>query len=549
MLSFFQEHKIIAGIIMVLLVVTGYLFSLRIGPYHSYELDFVIPTEQTVMPGRLEVGIGVRDITPDMSQYDSWEDANGNGKWDRKTDRIIKRTKSRQFQPVWLAGFQVWRPAKDVHNPQWIRALALRNNGVTVVLVTIDSIGIYHNDYITIRKMINPALAIDHIVFSATHSHSLIDTMKLWSGRIPILGYDSRYIKILQEKAKEAIEEAYYSLQPADMYCVTLEVPEEHFINDSRLPIVYDRHMYLWRFTKPNSETTLATVVNWGNHPEVMDGSNHFVSSDYPHWLRLGMEQGVAGSYGAEGFGGTCLFFQGMIGGLMNPLRIDVPHRDNSIVYKERTFEKTEALGTNLAVIALNALRSDKVWKNTDPMVAVAAKTIKAPVQGMFKYGIMLGLFHKGYFWGGYAKTEVNVLRIGDVVILTTPGELYPEIVLGSIEAKPGRDYDILPVEVPPLMQEMTRYARQGLVFGLANDEIGYIIPKSQWDTEPPFIYNNEAQYGEENSGGPEVAGTFHRCAMALLTEINKTFAAVPPQSIDAGIAQATGLAFLPPPK
>jgi hypothetical protein len=45
------------------------------------------------------------------------------------------------------------------------------------------------------------------------------------------------------------------------------------------------------------------------------------------------------------------------------------------------------------------------------------------------------------------------------------------------------------------------------LIIGLANDEVGYIIPKRQWDQKPPFAYEREkAQYGEVNSCGPEVA-------------------------------------------
>jgi hypothetical protein len=44
------------------------------------------------------------------------------------------------------------------------------------------------------------------------------------------------------------------------------------------------------------------------------------------------------------------------------------------------------------------------------------------------------------------------------------------------------------------------------LLFGLANDEVGYILPKRQWDNEPPFAYGrNRGQYGEVNSVGPEV--------------------------------------------
>ena len=45
------------------------------------------------------------------------------------------------------------------------------------------------------------------------------------------------------------------------------------------------------------------------------------------------------------------------------------------------------------------------------------------------------------------------------------------------------------------------------MLFGLANDEIGYIIPRRQWDQNPPFAYGRDSsQYGEMNSCGPETA-------------------------------------------
>ncbi|MEO2047887.1 MAG: hypothetical protein ABGX16_15115 [Pirellulales bacterium] len=40
---------------------------------------------------------------------------------------------------------------------------------------------------------------------------------------------------------------------------------------------------------------------------------------------------------------------------------------------------------------------------------------------------------------------------------------------------------------------------------GLANDAIGYIVPKRQWDTRAPFAYEQTSpQYGEINSTGPD---------------------------------------------
>jgi hypothetical protein len=45
------------------------------------------------------------------------------------------------------------------------------------------------------------------------------------------------------------------------------------------------------------------------------------------------------------------------------------------------------------------------------------------------------------------------------------------------------------------------------MMIGLANDELGYIIPKRQWDEQAPFCYGRKkAQYGEVNSLGPDTA-------------------------------------------
>lgn len=46
----------------------------------------------------------------------------------------------------------------------------------------------------------------------------------------------------------------------------------------------------------------------------------------------------------------------------------------------------------------------------------------------------------------------------------------------------------------------------------LSNDEIGYIIPKSEWDVEKPYLYNSKRDfYGEENSLGPETAPLLYK--------------------------------------
>jgi len=48
-------------------------------------------------------------------------------------------------------------------------------------------------------------------------------------------------------------------------------------------------------------------------------------------------------------------------------------------------------------------------------------------------------------------------------------------------------------------------------VFGLANDEVGYLVPKSEWDQKPPYLYGAKGPpYGEINSCGPDTARLIH---------------------------------------
>lgn len=531
-MNFISRHKILTALLILVIVMGGCLASCMRGPYHNYELDVLAPEPGAhAQVGTLEIGVAMRDITPNLDNYDPWVDVNENGKFDPGIDTYTDINGNGKFDGVWIAGFGTNRPATGVNDPQWARAMVLRNNGVTIALVTVDAIGLFHNSVIRARTLVDPALGIDHVIVSSTHSHEVADTMKIWSFwkrirglDIPIWGFDYDHMAWVEEEIAGAVNDAAANMQPAEMYCATVELPEEGFMRDSRKPHVWDPNMYLWRFTKPGTDETIATFVNWGMHPEAAGSRNTLLSSDFCHYLREGVEQGVPEPNGVEGLGGMCLYFQGMVGGLMTQLRLDIPHRDGVQVFSEDSLEKAQVQGENLAIEAVKALRDpEKVWKNEDPFLAYGARTLFAPMQGHFKWAIMLGIIHEGYYPGRGAKTEINYVMIGDVRILTNPGEIYPEIVLGKVEALPGRDFEIDPIEDPGLYSFMK--GRQDLVIGLANDEIGYIIPKSQWDTKAPYVYGNSSQYGEGNSPGPEIGPAIYFGSRDLIVDMEERFA------------------------
>src|SRR5262249_51260942 len=103
-------------------------------------------------------------------------------------------------------------------------------------------------------------------------------------------------------------------------------------------------------------------------------------------------------------------------------------------------------------------------------------------------------------------RSEIGWLQFGELSVATIPGEIYPELVLGKVQdpPDPGADFPDAPIE-PSIYAQLPGPHR--MLIGLANDELGYIIPKRQWDEKKPFCYNRtSAQYGEINSLGPDTA-------------------------------------------
>jgi hypothetical protein len=524
MTPFFQRHKIVSSLLLlpvVLAIVVIVFVRVRMhGPYRDYRVDIEFNSAVSD-PGLLYVGAAKRDITPDLSKFDPWTDTDGNSKFEpEKGDTYEDRNGNGDFDFVWMGGFSENRPAQGVNDPLWTRAIAFRNHDVTLVLVSIDCVGLTHERFVKVRKSIDhDQYGITHILFSSTHTHNSPDTMGIWSYR-PVFGrFNENYVDHILEQSREAILEAVGDLQPAEVVIASGRIEPDGFVRDSRLPEVYDRTLNAAWFTKPGSGETIATLVSWGNHPEAMGGRNPLLSSDFVHYWREGMEKGLSEPNGIGGLGGMCVFIQGPVGGLMTPLGLEVPDRDGKTIHSEDGVGRTRALGENLAIRTIQLLKSDTALSMTNHTIAGVAKTIFAPIEGTYRVPIMLGLIHPGWY-DGRAKTEIDAVRVGDIEILAIPGEVYPEIIDGGIESPDGADYPGEPVEVPPLRDRMT--GKVNMVFNLANDEIGYIIPRTEWDVEAPFTYGRDsAPYGEVNSGGVDVARVIHEEGLGVLERLS----------------------------
>jgi hypothetical protein len=417
--------------------------------------------------------------------------------------------------PVWLAGYQTMRAATGVHDHLWARALVIQAGEAKIALVAVDLIGVFQHEVITIREALDPQLEIDHVIVASTHTHSGPDTIGLW-GRPFRTGVRIDYNRRVQQGVVRAITRAADALTPVTLTFARKELDPAGLLRDSRKPVVMDAELAVLEVRRWGDDEAIATVVNWSCHPEVLDSSNTRVTSDFPHYLREALEADR---------GGIGIFLAGSVGGLQTPLEVKVLDPEGTVT-PEASFAKAQALGLRLAEEATRALEEGPVKRLVGGPIRVRARTVKVPLENrVFRLAAKLGVIRRGVLEGFQVRTEVGVLVLGSVPFLCLPGEVYPEIVVGGIESPPGGDFGLPPQEIPPL-EEAMRDALGGeirFILGMANDEIGYLIPKSEWDVMPPYLYGAESSpYGEINSVGPDAAPILHREALNLVQELAK---------------------------
>ncbi len=295
-------------------------------------------------------------------------------------------------------------------------------------------------------------------------------------------------------------------------------------IKDTRQPEVFDAGVRFIKVVDKDNDETLGSLLAWGNHPETLWSENLLVSSDFPHFFREGVEKGVflGDSLIKSGIGGVSIYMNGAVGGLMctHPSHpITNPFTEEEI--REPSFEKAAAQGRQLSLLALEAMEKPSEVIETAG-ISLVVRTLELPIKNtLFKLAGALGVLDRRMAGWMKMRTELAVFSIGSISFVTVPGEIYPEIINGGIEAPEGQDFEIDPVEVPPVRDMMP--GKYKFVIGLANDEIGYIIPKSQWDTKSPFTYGSKkSPYGEENSLGPETGPILLRNLLEMLAELEE---------------------------
>lgn len=489
--------------------------------------------------GVLHVGVATTDITPTITATTDIQtvDVNGNGEFDPfDGDEFEDRNDNGIYDGIWIAGFGNARAASGVNNPQTVRAIALRRGDTTLVLAVVDCIGYMIDEVELIRDAVGD-LEIDYVSVSAIHVHEARDTLGIWGIDETVTGLDPDHMAFIRDRAAEAIRGAVADLRPANVQYATTRLRDQpggasRYVSDTRDPKIIDDELRLMRFFDAGADTTIATLVNFASHPEYTGSENQELSSDFVHWLRLGVEDGVDGPDGpVAGVGGTAVFYQGALGSQVGPGRVQLTDWDD-VDIERWTHLSAQTMGEQIAYFTLQALGPDG-GSVTDETAALGYRNrqFMIDVQNRAFHVAFLGqLFNRqSYNWDpgrplrpGVNEpdiiTELAIVDIGRAQIMMIPGELDPGLFLGGYDGSyTPDDVDIvdLSAELPPdlslapegpYLRDLAREdAEYVFLFGLANDMLGYLMPDFDFVLDRRSPYIDEApgdHYEETNSIG-----------------------------------------------
>ena len=474
-----------------------------------------------------KVGFAKLPITPNL--IDEWEDINNDAQFDPDIDKWTDVNGNGQFDAVWMAGFQNKRAAQSIKDDLMAVAVVIDDGQTRIGIISADTIGLMRKFVLNVREDVPAEWGLDYLMVHATHNHEGPDTQGLWGPGFLESGVDDVYMKRLKKDFINSLKIAIDNLEPAQMSLALIPTNPLTPIKDKRKPIVIDDDIRAILFNRPDG-SIIGSLINFGIHVELAWDKNLDLTSDVAGYLRRGISDGIYydNQLIKPGLGGTTLWLTGNIGGLMTSGPTDPIY--DPVLKKMLTapsHAKARAYGYSLANSVIEAFHAGDFKVSPKPSLTVRSTEIELGIENfMLSLGTLLGVIDtdpKFSLRPPFIRylSEVAFIQLGDASITGVPGELYPEIAVGGIENPIGADYAIAPQEVPYLRSRFPN--KLNLMVNLANDSIGYIIPKSEWDEDAPWIYGEtEETYGEEVSLGPDTALVIHENIIQLIEESKK---------------------------
>jgi len=391
----------------------------------------------------------------------------------------------------YIAGYHQGHEVQDIFDKQSVSAMYLGNNSNGSIIISIDCVALAKNYCDIIRNELKNITSSVNIY--STHTHAGLDTLGLW-GEIAQEGKNKEFLNNLVQTSISVGKEAYENSKEGDLYFGYSSPYDLQY--DSRKPIVFDSNLYQFRFV-PKDNSNNIRLINYAAHAESLRGSNYNLSSDYPGMLRKNIK---------DLYGDDVLFIQGAIGGLIMTKELVSPFDPYENLIKTSNY-------------LIDSLLSINNERKLNCSFKIASKSYKTRLDNtLFMYYKFLGILDNEIVPGdgqtGYSlKTRASIFKIDDIIIYCVPGELFPELAYTS-------EIDVKTETLDSLSTNKT------LVFGLCNDEIGYIIPPYDYllNEKTPYLDTvkglEENHYEETNSTSIESWNDLLNCYKNLLNYV-----------------------------
>lgn len=385
-----------------------------------------------------------------------------------------------------MAGFDARKGVSDgVHDDLHAHAMILESGETRIALVSIEVIAVSADFSRRVRSRIETSIGIPagHILLSATHTHCGPVTLHHFFNQGQSL--DEEYLEHMAHAVVAAVEAAWRSRKPRQLRtglapCDGIAINRR--TNDGT-PVDPFAGVLL---VEELDGTAVAVAVNYACHTTVLGPDTLKITQDFPFFTLERLRQQLGANVKA-------FYFNGAEGDL------SVGHKSDlsavGVVDSFRTFATAQRLGERLADSVLLSLRSLQLQpaslevqvaevnlplKTYPPVEAMSAAREQAlrdleamdppakeqPIFPAFLRAKQKYLFARieEYYARLYAEShypepkqlpvEVIVLRIGNLGIVSLPGEIFVQLAL-NVRAR------------SPLQQT--------LFFGLTNDYIGYL--------------------------------------------------------------------------
>lgn len=385
------------------------------------------------------------------------------------------------------------KAATAIYDDQRVRVIALNDGSGrgTLIFAVIDGFGISSTDVRGIRKQLADFAKANNIVginISVLHQHSCVDTFGMNGDLIKMIfanpainrvnnafgtdykllnGQNESFMKHLYDVTVDSVKQAVNSMTTGKMYYSEIEAGD--LIRDKREPIVFDTKIHRFRFV-PDNGTKETWLCNMAIHAVGNGAGTTEITGDYPYYI----EQQVNAA------GANFIQIQGA------ELAISSKHDSLDIPEGTSRLDSLKIYGTALGKLIVESKEAET---EVAPLLNYKMSEYFVPVTNqILAFAGKLGALTNEVVavddtnCNLEVATEIGYLEIGTkLAVAIIPGELEPAIAYGGYldadHSWTGTDFDY------PNFQEIVGTDKELLVFGLMNDQIGYILEDNDYSS------------------------------------------------------------------